>query len=783
MRSLRVKILAVAAALVLLSQAGTVATVLVTANRDVAERARSRLETGSRTFEQLSRSRAIQLGNTVNVLASDYAFKQAVATRDLATVASALANHARRAQADIAFLFDEAGTVIAATEAGGSNEAAQPALVAQSLERGLARSTIVRDGRAYEMLTVTVRAPLPIAWVSMGFVIDDAYAQRLEELTGLHTTVFARSGSMTLPIASTLGEPLREAMVAASAGLAAGVARTLEVAGERQLVIGRPFIADSPDVTVLLTESLDEAMAPYRLLQTAAIVLGMLPLLLALAGAVLLSRSVTRPVSRLADAARRMKRGDYSIPVTVDSGDELGELAVTFNSMQDDIARREARITYQARHDSLTGLPNRDYALEQLDERIREAVTGQQIAVMVLNLNALGDIAASLGHDIADAYVRHAAEQLRAQIEPRYVLARLEGDCFLLLMPGTGAEDAEDLGHRLLQRLESGVGLEELNVSVRPAIGIAVYPEHGQTHDQLLLRATVAQSDSLHAVRPVGLYQGGDEERRVRRLTILGDLRRAVRHEELRLFYQPKIALADGAVCGVEALVRWDHPKLGRLSPAEFIPIAEQSGNISILTRWALTAASRECRLWLEEGLDLTVSVNLSAHDLLDKDLPWFVLDVLRNHDLSPRHLVAEITEEGVVRDFVNATMLLQRLRELGIRISIDDFGTGYSSLAQLRNLPVDELKIDRSFVKQLPENRADAAIVSATIDLAHNLGLEFVAEGVETKPALRWLRERGCERAQGFYISPPLPAEEFVVWVRAYSGGVTQRSPVLQSA
>ena len=238
------------------------------------------------------------------------------------------------------------------------------------------------------------------------------------------------------------------------------------------------------------------------------------------------------------------------------------------------------------------------------------------------------------------------------------------------------------------------------------------------------MRATVAQADSRGAARAIGLYHGGDEERRVRRLSILGDLRRAVRHEELQLFYQPKITLADGQVCGAEALVRWDHPRLGRLSPAEFIPIAEQSGNISILTRWALTTAARECRLWLEEGLDVPVSVNLSAHDLLDKDLPWFVLDLLRNHDLAPRYLVAEITEEGLVRDFANATIVLQRLRDLGIRISIDDFGTGYSSLAQIRNLPVDELKIDKSFVTQLPDNRADAAIVGAAIDLAHNLGL-----------------------------------------------------------
>jgi diguanylate cyclase (GGDEF)-like protein len=451
--------------------------------------------------------------------------------------------------------------------------------------------------------------------------------------------------------------------------------------------------------------------------------------------------------------------------------------------MQDDIARRESRITFQARHDTLTGLPNRDWALQQLEEAIAAARDRpQNVTAMVLDLDAVGEITASLGHDIADAYVRQAAELLRAHLEPHYQLARLEGDCFLLVLPDVGAGGAADVAERLVARLEPGIGLRDLNVHVRPAVGVAVYPEHGSSSDELLLRATVARTDGRQSERRIRIYHGGDEDRRVRRPAILGDLRRAVRHEELRLFYQPKLSLADGSVCGAEALVRWEHPQLGRLSPAEFIPIAEQSGNISILTRWAITAAARECRLWQEEGLDLPVSFNLSAHDLLDKDLPWFVLETLRDHDLEPRLLVAEITEEGIVRDFDNTRHALQRLRDSGIRISIDDFGAGYSSLAQIRKLAVDELKIDRSFVTRLPEDRADAAIVGAAIDLAHNLGLDFVAEGVETRPALRWLRDRGCDRVQGFYVSRPLPPEEFVAWARGYAGELSVRVPALKA-
>ncbi|MEO8223640.1 MAG: EAL domain-containing protein [Gammaproteobacteria bacterium] len=241
------------------------------------------------------------------------------------------------------------------------------------------------------------------------------------------------------------------------------------------------------------------------------------------------------------------------------------------------------------------------------------------------------------------------------------------------------------------------------------------------------------------------------------------------RHDELRLYLQPKIRLSDGRICGAEALVRWQHPVFGFLPPNEFIPLAEKSGNISQITHWALTAAVRECRLWLEEGLDLPVSVNISSRDLQNCGLPFLVMELLRDHDLPPRNVVLEITEQAVVRDLQRATIVLECLRDLGIRISIDDFGTGYSSLAQIKHLPVDELKIDKSFVMELPGNLDDAAIVRTAIDLGHNLGLEVLAEGVETQAALQWLQAQNCEQAQGFLISKPMPAEQFCAWVRSY--------------
>ena len=469
MRSLRYKILAVATALVLLSQAGTVMTVLVTANRDVAERARQRLETGRRLFEQTVQARTSQLSNTVRVLSADYAFKQAVASHDIDTIASALTNHAKRAGTGIAYLMDEDGSIVATSETAVIAKRSQSQLVRLANENGVAHSVTVHKGRAYEFITVPVRAPLPIGWVSMGFPLDDTYMHQIEDLTGLHASLVSRTTGTPVLVASPLNGPIRNALADASGEVDRGQTSTVNIAGSDYLLLTEPLLPDYGELAVVLTESLSEAMAPYRLLRTAAFFLGTLPVVLALVAAALLSRALTRPVQQLAEAARRMKIGDYSQQVSVTTGDELAELALTFNAMQDDIARREARITHQARHDSLTGLPNRDFALKQVDICIATAAQeGGHVAVMVLSLNGSTEIATSLGHDIADSYVRQAAEQLQVQIEHGFMLARLENDSFLLVMPGLDAPGAADMAEHLLKSLESGIGLPNVTVHARP---------------------------------------------------------------------------------------------------------------------------------------------------------------------------------------------------------------------------------------------------------------------------------------------------------------------------
>jgi len=785
MQTLRFKILATAAALVLLSQIGTVAAVLITARQDVAERAERTLETGADVLGQATASQAEQFASTVQALASDYGFKQAVGMNDVPTLESALANHALRAGADIAILVDSEQQLVATVGA-----ADLPDEWLQNHTRKIASGNryfaFIGEGVAYIVVTVPVRAPLPVAWLSMGYSLSGERAERLKNLTGFDVSIITRDAEHSHVVASTLPPEQIDGIASAlklpeTAPEINSHTRRITLGEQEQLALYRPMISRDGSLAVLLTNSMNDAMAPYRLLRGAAIALGAIPLLFALAGAVLLSRTLTKPIQKLMQAALRIQAGDYTIPVSIRSGDELNEFASAFNSMQAEIAQREQRISYQSRHDSVTGLYGRDYILELMQEQTDANQETGKLAIMLITLGSLNDVSGTLGHDIADSYLKQAATQLRQLIDSRYPIARVDGDLFLVILSQTGATDARILAEELVTHFKTGVRLPNVNVSVNPRIGIAIYPEHGRDRDQLLRRATLAINADPELRRPVRFYRDGDEELRIRNLALLRDLRRAISSSELELHYQPKINVSDESVCGVEALVRWNHPTYGHLSPAEFIPIIEQAGNISAITRWVLETAARQQSRWAAEGLDLHVAINFSGQDLLDPDLPWFVIDTLRENHMAADRLVVEVTEEAMIRNFGQAATVLQRLRDLGIKVAIDDFGIGYSSLSQLKQLPVDQLKIDKSFIAKLPDDEADKIIVSASIELARKFRLELVAEGVSNIEAYRWISNAGIELAQGYFWSAPLKADALSAWIKGFAGEAGRKSKTLQ--
>src|SRR3954447_5305849 len=438
------------------------------------------------------------------------------------------------------------------------------------------------------------------------------------------------------------------------------------------------------------------------------------------------------------------------------------------------LRRQAAENEHQARHDGLTGLPNRSSFYERVTTALTAArSSGSMAAVMIVDLDRFKEVNDTLGHHSGDELLVEAGRRLSEALRDADVLSRLGGDEFAVLLPYVESlEAACAVADRLCEALEEPFVLHGLTVHLEGSVGVALYPEHGDDVEILMQRADVAMYVAKGSTASHEVYASRHDRHSATRLALLGELRHAIDGDEFVLHYQPKASLSTGRVDGVEALVRWEHPERGLVPPDEFIPLAEQTGVIKPLTAWVLDNALAQCRAWRDSGLDLTVAVNLSVRNLLDAHLPESIAELLRRHELPPSALELEITESTIVADQVRALDVLTRLNAMGIGLSVDDFGTGYSSLAYLKDLPVCELKIDRKFVNNMTEDGDDAFIVRSTIDLGRNLGLQVVAEGVETEAVWDQLAALGCDVAQGYYLTRPLPAADLTDWLVARRQG-----------
>lgn len=765
--SFRNKIIGLTLIVVIGSQIATVMAVLIASARDSNDAAYTQLESGIELFRNLVDNRAITLEQTVRPLANDNEFKRAVLSNNHEIIGRELDKRLGWINADIALLLDPGGRVVSA-----AGKTPTPDESFEQLTVKL-RAPITMANSTYEMVTLPVESGAIVGWISMGFRVDDALANELASITGLEMTFLTGMDSGKIRfLGSSLPRADRDLILNASLEIANGAEmyKSIEKLKARYISNREYFFPEGDDIFVVVQKPLVEAMAGYETLRGTVLHAASTTLFVALTLSFFLSRSVTHPVRKLVLAARRIRVGNYSKPVKINSQDELGELALAFEAMREGIADREERIVHQAQYDALTGLPNRLQGIDQLREEIRKAAnTKSSVAVFVMHLQRFREIQSSLGHEIADEVLRQTALRLQNILPHDCLLARLEGDQFLIVAPNLDQSAGMKLAKTVAHELDTGLSVRSVNVVLDVCIGLCVCPEHGRQPDELLRRAAVAKNDAQHSQNRMRLYQNGREARHVRQLAILGDLRKAAAEDQLQLYVQPKVTLDTTQVCGAEALLRWEHPELGSISPAEFIPLAESAGCISVITKWVLRRAIEQCRLWKDKGISLSIAVNLSGRDLLDEELPNSIRLVLEEFGMSASCLTLEITEEAVVHDIEQAAMVLNRLKEMGCLTSMDDFGTGYSSLRHLQKLAVDELKIDRAFVTSLPDNLQNVAIVRSIIDLAHNLGMEVVAEGVETTAALRWLREEGCERAQGFYLSKPMPAGNFVNWLRSW--------------
>ena len=429
----------------------------------------------------------------------------------------------------------------------------------------------------------------------------------------------------------------------------------------------------------------------------------------------------------------------------------------------------------QAQTDTLTGLPNRTLLSARTAESLAES-GDDPTALLLLDLDRFKEVNDTLGHHVGDRFLQVIARRLAAAVRPSDLVVRLGGDEFALLLPGTDAAGAEESARRLLESVCAPIVLEGLQVDVDASIGIAVAPDHGTDLDALLQHADVAMYLAKDNGFGVEVYDATRDRNTTSRLVMLGELRRALSDGELTVHFQPQAELRSGRVTGVEALVRWQHPERGLVPPDDFVPLAESSGLVEQLTRFVVDTAVRQVGLWREQGLDLKVAVNVSVRDLSGTALVDSVVSALARHDVPARCLVLEVTEGSLFAESHRAATTLRRLDELGVALALDDFGTGWSSLGHLRRLPVQELKIDRSFVFRMCSDARDAAIVRSVVDLGVGLGMRVVAEGVEDGATWRMLEEMGCDEAQGWLLSRAEPADVLTPWLLSRAAEISAR-------
>lgn len=744
--------------------------VKVATNNAVRGQASEQLEVGTRVFERLLDVNGRRLRDGVQLLAADFGFRDAVASGDSATIRSALLNYGNRIGASDVFLLGMDGTVLASTVdtmADGSPFRYDQAL-RDARRQNQSMLTVPINGKPHVLVEAQVLAPLPIARVVMGFTMDAAFAQELHALSNLEVSFLTVEGGQPGTLVSTQPPALREGLVQRL--LAHKDGRRVVLSSEqgrnhlnKSLTLASD-LATGGKVVALLQSPLDEAMGAFEPLDHTIMLIGAGALVMSLLASLLLARGVTRPIRTLAQAAARIGEGDYHTPVRIDGRDELSALAGAINLMQDGIAEREQRLAHNALHDHVTGLPNRALASERLGSAI---AAGRPMALLYINLDNLRSLADSAAPAFTEHLLRDAGQTLATLLRPVDTLACLVGGEFLILLDQFDSDHAVAVADRAQQLMLKPRRVAQQDVSFDLRVGVAAYPADGADAEAVLARAGIAMQDAQNMVGRLQVYQQGRDLAHQRQIQLIRDLRRAAGNQQLSLAYQPKLDLRRAQVSQAEALLRWQHPQLGMVSPAEFIPLAERTGSIQQLTRWVVEESIRQLGQWNRRGMFVQLSLNISADDLGDDALALQVPQLLAVHDVTAEQLIFEITESAVMREPEAALKVLHRLREVGVSLSVDDFGTGYSSLAHLKRMPVQELKIDQSFVRNLDETSEDAVIVRSTIEMSHNLGLKVVAEGVEYEHSLRLLERWQCDTAQGYLISRPLPADAFEAWLR----------------
>ncbi len=588
---------------------------------------------------------------------------------------------------------------------------------------------------------------------------------------GIHATGFdVRGSSFLLMTGFAPGEALSRRINAALNGdVAVDVVSSTAKPAEGAVILPLDsFGQTNLNVRLTLQSSTFGVTHPtfLKFVGQAIFVLSMAGLLCSLLFTRFFSRRVDEPVKIVRRAIRSIKEGRLEEPVNLNLAAPFHNISHDLEAMREAICDRENRIMHHAEYDALTGLTNRSVVAEKLKLALaRGERNGTVISALAIDLSRFSEINGSMGHEAGDQVLKEIARRLASNARITDSVARVGGDEFFVILEDNDLKLAQSLSKFMVSNLMSAIHVNGSEIKLNVHAGVAFFPHHCESSEALRRMANIALMTAKEHEKPLVIYEAGQDEKHLRELAIIHDLPNAIKNNELYLQYQPKIELETQQVKQVEALVRWRHPQLGFIPPDEFIALLENAGMIGRLTDWVFKEAIRQAREWMDAGYDLGIAVNISANDLADEKLAERLKLLLHHYLVDAAKITIEVTESAVIKDPENSVKVLNELRAAGVRCSLDDFGTGQTSLSLLKQLPISELKIDKSFVQNLRADSGDAIIVKSIIDLGHNMGLHVTAEGVESNYCWNLLNSYGCNLIQGYLVSAPLTADELTEW------------------
>jgi diguanylate cyclase (GGDEF)-like protein len=720
---------------------------------------RSELASSAKVIDRIWSMREQELDSVARPLALDFGFRGAVATDDDATIRSALVNIASRIDLPNAFVVKYDGRVVGMRP---DEDSPYDGELWDELDSGWHSGALRINGKTYQAVAAQIRAPALIGWLVLGRRID---AGEMKELSGLSavpvTAAVVRRTDAGQWVYDQSDTAVRDSGVVSLLTRMKPVTdgEPVDLSGrmDGNMVLARPLGSSDgvANTALLLNFSIADALAEYDPLRLAVVLAGLIGLVAVAFASTRVARRIVRPIAALERAAKALEQGERT-PLPVVSEDEIGTLTGTFNAMSAEIVSRENRIRHMAYHDALTDLPNRLQLREELDRRLAAiGEGGGTLAVLCLDLDNFKIVNDTLGHRVGDQLLKLVAHRLAESADGRFV-ARTGGDEFCLLVDGDGAE-AERLAAEVIERLEQPTSVSGHFMRAGASIGISEAPGDALDADDLIKHADLA----LHAAKSAGRGRHRrftadlDADANNRRAVEM-DLHNAIARGEFELYFQPLFDLAKNRISAFEALIRWNHPDKGLVSPLDFIPIAEETGLIVPIGEWVLKEACRQAVTWPD---GIRVAVNFSTVQFATSGIVNLVFQALATSGLAPDRLEVEITESLFLESSDSVREILHGLKQIGVRIALDDFGTGFSSLSYLRKFPFDKIKIDRSFIIELLSEAEASAVVKAITDLAAALDMETTAEGVEEPAQVEALRAHGCTTVQGYLFSKPVPA------------------------